>query len=268
MNLACAEQVTGALVPALEELRAAFDEDARRLADIVTIGRMHLQDASPVSLGEIFAGYEAQVARCIDRVGNVLPSLYGIALGRATAGVEIAGATGFAERAIQRVAARTGLPLVKAGPHGEGETARDAEVELSGALKAVAIALIRVADDVRCLGAEPRRGVGASFEPALLPGSSDMPGTVSPVMSQMLRQVGMRVVGNDAAVTAGGRPGARGLETTAPFIADACLDSLELLSNGATVFTDRCVRGIDANVERCAELVDRSLMLATALAAI
>jgi len=266
LHVACAEEVSRRLVPALETLHAALADKAKRFDNVLKIGRTHLQDATPVRLGQVFSGYAAQVERGVARLKDCLPRLCELALGGTAVGTGINCPEGFARRAIARLAEATGLPFVEAGNHFEAQAARDAGVELSGVLKTVAVSLHHIANDIRFLGSGPRCGIGEIRVPATQPGSSIMPGKVNPVMSEMLIQVAMRVIGNDAAVTAGGASGVFELNVSIPLIADALLESVHLMANGCRVFTDRCVAGIEADEERCAELIEKSLMLCTALA--
>ncbi|MHC4959015.1 MAG: class II fumarate hydratase [Planctomycetota bacterium] len=265
LHVALATEVAHRLLPALEGLHSALADKAQAFDHVLKIGRTHLQDATPVRLGQVFSGLAAQVQYGAARLQHCIPQLCGLALGGTAVGTGINCPEGFAEKAIARIAERTGLPFVETGNHFEAQAARDAAVELSGSLKTLAVSLIRVANDIRWLGSGPRCGIGEITIPATQPGSSIMPGKVNPVMSEMLMQVCMRVIGNDAAVTAGGASGVFELNVTIPMLADALLESIALLSNGVTTFAERCVTGIVADEERCAELISKSLMLCTAL---
>jgi len=266
LHISCAEEVDRRLLPALEGLRAALAKKAEAFDGIVKIGRTHLQDATPVRLGQVFGGYAAQVERGIDRVRDCRPRLCELALGGTAVGTGINCPAGFASKTIARIATDTGLPFVEAGNHFEAQAARDAAVELSGVLKTVAVSLYRIANDLRFLGSGPRCGIGEIQLPATQPGSSIMPGKVNPVMSEMLIQVAMRVMGNDVTVTAGGASGVFELNVAIPVIADALLESIHLLSNGCNNFVARCVDTLEADEDRCAELIEKSLMLCTPLA--
>ncbi len=266
LHVACAEQVTAALLPALAAMERALSDRARAFDDVLKIGRTHLQDATPVRLGQVFGGFAAQVERGIARLREALPRLCELALGGTAVGTGINCPPGFASSAIAKLAKGTGIPFVEAGNHFEAQAARDAAVELSGALKTVATSLHHIANNIRWLASGPRCGIGEISLPETQPGSSIMPGKVNPVMSEMLMQVCLRVFGNDAAVTAGGAGGLFELNVSLPLMADALLESIGLLANGARIFTDRCIRGIEADAERCAELLEKSLMLCTALA--
>jgi fumarate hydratase class II len=266
LHVACAEEVARRLLPALDELHAALAEKARAFDGVLKIGRTHLQDATPVRLGQVFSGFAQQARNGITRLRQAQGHLCELALGGTAVGTGINCPPGFARKTIARIAELTGVPFVEAPNHFEAQAARDAAVELSGALKTVAVSLHHIANNIRFLSCGPRCGIGEISLPATQPGSSIMPGKVNPVMSEMLMQVAMRVVGNDAAVTAAGSSGLGELNVAIPVMADALLESIELLGNGARVFAEKCVKGIDADEERCAELIEKSLMLCTALA--
>ncbi|MHC4933096.1 MAG: class II fumarate hydratase [Planctomycetota bacterium] len=266
LHVSLAEEVAGRLLPALAGIRDALAAKAQEFDDVLKIGRTHLQDATPVRLGQVFAGYSAQMERGIGRVKDTMPRLLELALGGTAVGTGINCPEGFPKIAIGHIAKKTGLDFVEAGNHFEAQAARDAAVELSGALKTVATSLYRIANDIRFLGSGPRCGVGEILLPATQPGSSIMPGKVNPVMSEMLLQVAMRVMGNDTAATAAGASGVFELNVAIPVMADALLESIHLLSNGCAVFVERCLNGIEADRERCGELIEKSLMLCTALA--
>jgi fumarate hydratase class II len=266
LHISCAEEVSNRLLPALTKLHDALQAKAEAYDSIVKIGRTHLQDATPVRLGQVFGGYAAQIERGIERVRDCMPRICELALGGTAVGTGINCPEGFPEKTIARIAEDTGLPFVEAGNHFEAQAARDAAVELSGMLKTVAVSAYRIANDLRFLGSGPRCGIGEVLLPATQPGSSIMPGKVNPVMSEMLIQVAMRVFGNDGAVTAGGASGVFELNVAIPLIADAVLESIHLLANGANTFVDKCLEGLEADEERCAELIEKSLMLCTPLA--
>ena len=266
LHIACAEEVARRLIPALETLHASLAAKAQAFDDVLKIGRTHLQDATPVRLGQVFGGFAQQVKTGVARLNHCLPQMCELALGGTAVGTGINCPPGFAKKTIGRIEETTGLPFTEAANHFEAQAARDAAVELSGTLKTVATSLYHVANNIRHLGSGPRCGIGEIALAATQPGSSIMPGKVNPVMSEMLMQVSMRVIGNDAAVTAGGTSGVFELNVAIPLMADALLESIHLLSNGATVFAERCVDDIEADEERCAELIEKSLMLCTALA--
>ncbi len=265
LHVSVAEEIQVRLRPELEALERALSDKARAFDHVLKIGRTHLQDATPIRLGQVFSGYAAQVERGIDRLDAVMGRLCELALGGTAVGTGINCPPTFAAKAIALLADRTGLPLREAENHFEAQAAQDAIVETSGALKTIAVSLYRIANDIRFLGSGPRCGVGEIVVPATQPGSSIMPGKVNPVMSEMLMQVAMRVIGNDAAVTAGGVSGVFELNVSLPLLADAMLESVALLANGCAVYREKCVDGIEADEERCAQLIETSLMLGTAL---
>jgi len=266
LHVSCAVETTEKLLPALRRLHRALKEKAKSFDDVLKIGRTHLQDATPVRMGQVFSGFAAQAQHGVDRIEAALPRLCELALGGTAVGTGINCPEGFARKAIARLSKSTGVPFREARNHFEAQAARDAAVELSGALKTVAVSLTHIANDMRWLASGPRCGIGELKLPETQPGSSIMPGKVNPVIPEALLQVCMRVVGNDAAVTMGGASGVFELNVSIPLLADALLESIHLLANAVDVFTERCVRGIEADRERCAELIEKSLMLCTALA--
>ncbi len=266
LHVACAVEVKERLLPALEFLRMSLERKSREFDDVLKIGRTHLQDATPVRLGQVFAGYQAQIVRSMARLESTMPRMCELALGGTAVGTGINCPPGFAKAAIAKLATETRVPFREAGNHFEAQAARDAAVELSGALKTVAVALTHIANDLRWLGSGPRCGIGEIQLPETQPGSSIMPGKVNPVIPEALLQVCMKVIGNDVTVTMAGASGVFELNVAIPVMADSLLESIHLLSNATRVFTDRCVDGVEADRERCAELIERSLMLCTALA--
>ena len=265
MHVAVVEELHAQLLPALRHLRAALEVKVRAFDGIVKIGRTHLQDAVPLTLGQEFSGYATQVAHGIRRVENALPHLYELAIGGTAVGTGLNAPPAWAERVAERIAALTGLPFVTAENKFEALAAHDAMVEVSGALKTVAASLFKIANDVRLLGSGPRCGIGELVLPANEPGSSIMPGKVNPTQSEALTMACVQVMGNDAAVTFAGSQGHFELNVFKPVIAYNVLQSVRLLADGARSFTDHCVVGIEADRERIAENVRRSLMLVTAL---
>jgi len=265
LHVACAEELVNRLVPALRRMHAVLDAKAREFDEVLKIGRTHLQDATPVRLGQVFSGFAAQVERGVARLEACLPRLLELALGGTAVGTGINCPEGLPGKAIAHLRGATGIEFREAGNHFEAQAARDAAVELSGALRTVAVSLTRIANDVRWLGSGPRCGIGELVLPATQPGSSIMPGKVNPVLAEALLQVCLRVVGNDATVAAAGASGVFELNVAIPVIADALLESIRLLSSGCDAFTEKCLRGLDADRARCAELIEKSLMLATAL---
>ena len=265
IHLAALEAIKFDLCPALEELAAALRRKAEAFHDVLKIGRTHLQDATPMRLGQEFSGYASQLEHGLVRLKNVEPHLSELALGGTAVGTGINTHPDFARRVIEGLSKETGLALREAANHFEAQAARDACVEASGALKTVAVSLIKIANDIRWLGSGPRLGIGELKLPPTQPGSSIMPGKVNPVMCEMLIQVSAQVIGNDAAITFGGTFGNFELNTMLPVIAWNLLQSIELLTNASRVFTRRCVNGLEADVLRCESNVERSLAMTTAL---
>ncbi len=266
IHLGALEFIQFQLVPALVELQEALRKKAEQFNDILKIGRTHLQDATPIRLGQEFSGYASQIAHGVTRLENVKPHLGELALGGTAVGTGINTHPEFARRTIEGLARETGLELRESHNHFEAQAARDACVEASGALKTVAVSLIKIANDIRWMGSGPRLGLGELKLPATQPGSSIMPGKVNPVMCEMVIQVGAQVIGNDATITFGGASGNFELNTMMPVIAYNLLQSIELLTNATRVFALRCVNGLEADVERCERNVERSLAMCTALA--
>jgi len=266
LHVACAEEVYARLIPALRSLHGALDAKAREFDDVLKIGRTHLQDATPVRLGQVFSGFAAQVERAIARLEATKPRLLELALGGTAVGTGINCPPGFAAKVIAKLAIETHLPFTEAQNHFEAQAARDAAVELSGALKATAVSLYHIANNIRWLGSGPRCGIAEIKLPETQPGSSIMPGKVNPVIPEAMLQVCMRVIGNDAAVNLAGVSGVFELNVSIPLLAETLLESIHLLSNASQVFVDKCLSGLEADRERCAELIERSLMLCTALA--
>ncbi len=266
LHISCAEELHTRLLPALRHLEVALQDKTKQFDGIVKIGRTHLQDATPVRLGQVFGGYQAQVQNSIGRLEAAQPRLLELALGGTAVGTGINCPPGFAQKTIARIAEATGLPFVEAPNHFEAQAARDAVVELSGAVRTVAVSLTRIANDLRMLGSGPRCGIGEIKLPVTQPGSSIMPGKVNPVICESVLQVCMRVLGHDAAIVAGGTSGLFELNVAIPMMAEAMLDSLHLLANVSTIFVDKCIDGIEADEPRIAALIEQSLMLCTALA--
>ncbi len=232
---------------------------------MLKIGRTHLQDATPIRLGQEFSGYASQVEQGIRRLLKLEGSLGELALGGTAVGTGVNTHVEFARRVIEGLARDTGLDLREAANHFAAQGAIDACVETSGALKTVAVSLIKIANDIRWLGSGPRCGLGELKLPAAQPGSSIMPGKVNPVMCEMLVQAGAQVIGNDAVVTFSGTHGALELNTMLPVTAYNLLQALELLANASRVFARRCVAGLEADAERCERYLEQSLSLCTAL---
>lgn len=266
MHIACAERIVHDLLPALRHLHAALDAKAKEFAHIVKIGRTHTQDATPLTLGQEFSGYAAQVASSISRIELTLPGLMELAQGGTAVGTGLNAPIGFAEQVADRIAAITGLPFVTAPNKFEALAAHDSMVFSHGALNAAAAALFKIANDIRFLGSGPRSGLGELSLPENEPGSSIMPGKVNPTQSEALTQVCVQVFGNNAALTFAGSQGHFELNVYNPLMAYNFLQSVQLLADAAVSFTDNCVVGILAREDNIKAALDRSLMLVTALA--
>ena len=266
IHVAVALALVEDLVPALWLLHGALAKKADAFEDVVKSGRTYLMDATPVRLGQEFAGWAQQVGHGVARAERARDAFLEVALGGTATGTGLNRPLGFPEKAIHRIADITGIPFREAVDHFEAQGAQDALVEASGQLKAVAVSLIKIANDIRLLASGPRVGLGELRLPATQPGSSIMPGKVNPVMCEMLVQVGYQVIGNDVAVTLGGQGGALELNTSLPLMADNVLRSISLLTRATTTFTERCVEGIEADVAACEAGVVRNLALGTALA--
>jgi fumarate hydratase class II len=254
------------LIPALEHLREALGEKAEAFDSIVKTGRTHLQDATPIRLGQVFSGYAAQAQQSVERARGAMEALRELPLGGTAVGTGLNRPLDFPRRAIAALNEALATDFVEAANHVEANAARDGIVEASGALKTIAVSLTKIANDIRWLGSGPRNGLGELELPAVQPGSSIMPGKVNPVMAEALILVAAQVIGHDAAITLGGLGGYFELNLMMPLLAYDLLRSIEWLANGVGAFTDRCVVGIEANEAHCREAVERSLALATALA--
>jgi fumarate hydratase class II len=266
IHVAAAREITGHLLPALDALAGALDAKARDFASIVKIGRTHLQDATPVTLGQEFSGYAAQCTLAAARIRRVLPDLYPLAQGGTAVGTGLNTRVGFAEGFAARMAELTGLPFVTAPNKFEALASHDALVSVHGALNAAATGLFKIANDLRLLGSGPRSGLGEISLPENEPGSSIMPGKVNPTQAEALTMVCTRVFGNQTTVTVAGSQGHFELNVFKPVLAFALLESVSLLADAAESFRVNCVEGITPNRERIADLLGRSLMLVTALA--
>ncbi len=265
MHIAAAEHVVHHLLPALKHLHAALDAKAKSFAHIIKIGRTHTQDATPLTLGQEFGGYAAQVASSIKRIELTLPGLYELAQGGTAVGTGLNAPIGFAEKVAAEIAEITGLPFITAPNKFEALAAHDAMVFAHGAINAAAAALFKIANDIRFLGSGPRAGLGELALPENEPGSSIMPGKVNPTQSEALTQVCAHIFGNQAAITFAGSQGHFELNVFNPMMAYNFLQSVQLLGDAAVSFTDNCVVGIEAREDNIRKGVENSLMLVTAL---
>ncbi len=266
MHIACAERIVHGLIPSLKHLHGALVEKQKAFDHIIKIGRTHTQDATPLTLGQEFSGYAAQVASAIERIELTLPGLLQLAQGGTAVGTGLNAPIGFAEKVAENVAAITGLPFVTAPNKFESLAAHDAMVFSHGAINAAGAALFKIANDIRLLGSGPRSGLGELALPENEPGSSIMPGKVNPTQCEALTQVCAHVAGNNAALAFAGSQGHFELNVYNPMMAYNFLQSVQLLGDAAVSFTDNCVVGIEAREDNIKAALERSLMLVTALA--
>ena len=265
VHLAALDEATNRLLPALERLEAAFAAKAAEFEDVVKSGRTHLMDAVPVTLGQEFAGYAAQVRLGARRVRNALPQVAQIPLGGTAVGNGLNTHPEFAQRIRARLSEASGLEINAPEDPFEAQANRDALVELSGALKVIAVSLTKIAQDLALMGSGPRAGIGEVLLPELQKGSSIMPGKVNPVIPEVVMQVGAQVIGNDVAITIGGLQGNFELNVRIPLIARNLLGSIHLLTSASELFASKCVEGIEANVDGCRRSAESTLAAATAL---
>ncbi|WP_424889938.1 class II fumarate hydratase [Streptomyces sp. XH2] len=265
IHIAATAAVTGDLVPALEHLAAALERKAEEFAEVVKSGRTHLMDATPVTLGQEFGGYAAQVRYGVERLRASLPRLAELPLGGTAVGTGINTPPGFSGAVIAEVARTTGLPLTEARNHFEAQGARDGLVETSGQLRTIAVGLTKIANDLRWMGSGPRAGLAEISLPDLQPGSSIMPGKVNPVICEAVLMVAAQVTGNDATVATAGAAGNFELNVMLPVMAKNVLESVRLLANASRLLADRTVDGITADVERAREYAESSPSVVTPL---
>jgi len=265
VHLAALDEITNELLPALRALSKSLAAKAREFDDVVKSGRTHLMDAVPVTLGQEFGGYAAQVAQGVERLSSALGRLGQIPLGGTAVGTGLNTHPQFAERVRGRLSEETGLTISAPADPFEAQAARDALVEMSGSLKTVAVSLTKIANDLRLMGSGPRAGLAEIFLPELQKGSSIMPGKVNPVIPEVVTQVAAQVIGNDAAITAGGMQGHFELNVFVPLLARNLLDSIKLLASASRLLAEKCVDGIEANREACERYAELTLSAATAL---
>ena len=265
MHIAAAERIVHGLLPSMVHLRDVLAGKADEFAEVVKIGRTHLMDAVPLTLGQEFSAYAHQIGKDIERVESTQPDLYELAIGGTAVGTGLNTHPEFATRAAAAIAEITGLPFVSAPNFFEALAAHDAVVQTSGALKTTAVSLLKIGNDIRLLGSGPRTGLGEIILPANEPGSSIMPGKVNPTQVEALTMVAAQVIGNDVAIAVGGSSGQLELNVFKPMMIYNLLQSIRLLSDACRSFADNCAAGIEPNRDRIAELLDRSLMLVTAL---
>ena len=265
INIAAVESATHQLIPALEKLQISLAKKVDEFKDIIKLGRTHLQDATPLSLGQEFSGYASQVEHGITRVKNALNHCYELAMGGTAVGTGINSVEGFSDASAKEIAKLTGLPFITAPNKFEALGAHDSIVELSAALKTVAASLNKIANDIRWLGSGPRSGIGEIILPANEPGSSIMPGKVNPTQAEAVTMVCTQVIGNDVTITIAGASGNFELNVYRPVLAFNILQSIRLLAEVSVSFAENCVDGILANEERIHKNLHNSLMLVTAL---
>ncbi len=266
IHLAAASAIRHQLVPALAKLAAALDDKAREFHDVLKIGRTHMMDATPVRLGQEFGGWARQAAQSAARATRAVDALLELPLGGTAVGTGLNAHPEFARKAIARLADATGIHFREADDHFEAQASKDGCVEAHGLLATIAVSLHKIACDIRLLGSGPRCGLGEINLPATQPGSSIMPGKVNPVMAESVTMVAARVAGNQTTVGWCGIGGFLELNVSMPLMAACLLESIQLLTNAANAFRSRCVEGIQANEERCNELIELSLSMVTALA--
>ncbi|MGD2127347.1 MAG: class II fumarate hydratase, partial [Desulfobacteraceae bacterium] len=264
IHIAAMKEIRDRLLPCLELLRSRLLEKAEAFEGIKKIGRTHLQDAVPMTLGQEFGGYARQVELGVDRIQAAETRLSELALGGTAVGTGLNTHPEFASKVIAGISEETGCPFEEATNHFEAQAAQDAAVEVSGALKTLGVGLIKIANDIRWLSSGPRCGLGEIHLPSLQPGSSIMPGKVNPVIPEVVVQAVAQVIGNDAAITVGGQAGNFELNVMLPLIAHNLLQSIQLLTSTVSAFAEKCIKGITANREKCASNLERSLALATA----
>jgi len=266
IHISAALELSGKLLPALEGLQESLEKKAQEFDEVIKTGRTHLMDAMPVRLGQEFSGYAAQVQQSHKRLEGVLPRLYELALGGTAVGTGINTHPEFGGRIAQALAEETGLPFKEAGNHFAAQAAMETAVELSGALKALAVALYKIANDLRWMNSGPQAGLAEIKLPALQPGSSIMPGKVNPVIPEAVIMVAMQAMGSDLTVTTAAASGSFELNVALPVIAYNLLLTIETLANASLVFAGKCIEGIVANRERMGRLAEQNPILATALA--
>ncbi len=266
LHIAALAAITASLLPALKQLQQALAEKSTAFDTVVKIGRTHLADATPIRLGQEFGGYARQIELSIERIESAARGLEELPLGGTAVGTGINADPRFAPMTIQKIAAHTGLPFREATNHFEAQSSKDAVVFVSGALKTLAVSLTKIANDLRWLASGPRCAIGEINLPDTQPGSSIMPGKVNPVICEAVLQVAAQVIGCDATITVCGQAGNFELNVMMPVMALRLLEAIELSASVVRVFTEKCVTGIEANPARCAELVENSLAMVTALA--
>jgi len=265
IHLSVRTRIHTALMPALENLHKALSAKADAFADIPKLGRTHLQDAVPMTLGQEFSGYARQIELALERIKATDPRLAELAIGGTAIGTGLNTHPDFAGKVCERISEDTNLVFREAENHFEAQAAKDTAVEVSGILKSIAVSFTKIANDIRWLASGPRSGIGEITLPSLQPGSSIMPGKVNPVIPEAVLQVAAQVVGNDAAITLSGLSGNFELNVMMPVIAFNLMQSVELLASAASVFKEKCIEGITPNAETCEGYIEQSLAMVTGL---
>jgi fumarate hydratase class II len=265
IHVSALEGLKQELLPSLEVLRSAFARKMEEFDEIVKIGRTHMQDATPVRMGQEFGGYASMIEHGIDRIEKTLGNLSELAIGGTAVGTGINTHPEFARGVVEKLNEMTGFSFVEAKNHFEAQGSKDAVVETSGALKTIAVSLMKIANDIRFLGCGPRCGIAELMLPAVQPGSSIMPGKVNPVIAESVCQVSAQVIGNDTTIAIGGLMGNLELNVMMPVMAYNLLQSIEILSRVSRIFADKCIDGLKADERRINEILDKSLALCTAL---
>ena len=266
IHIAVLQAIESELLPALRTLRTSLDGKAKAFDGVVKIGRTHLQDATPLRMGQEFSGYARQAELSIRRVGGCRDAVAEVALGGTAVGTGLNMHPELAGRVVRKINEMTGLEFREASNHFEAQGAQDSLVEASGALKTVAVSLMKIANDIRWLGSGPRCGIGEIIVPAVQPGSSIMPGKVNPVIAESVIQVAAQGIGNDLVVTLGGQWGSFELNTMLPVMASNLLESIEILANASRNFAERCIDGLEIDEERTASMIEKSMAMVTSLA--
>jgi fumarate hydratase class II len=266
IHLAATDVLVHQLIPALKHLHATLQDKSVQNKDVVKIGRTHLMDATPITLGQEISAWARQIELGITRLKSCLPRITELAQGGTAVGTGLNTHPDFGKTMAATLSESYGIDFQEAANHFEAQAAQDAAVELSGALKTVAVSLVKIANDVRLLNMGPRCGIAEISVPAVQPGSSIMPGKVNPVIAESMAQVCAQVIGNDAAITFGGASGLLDLNVMLPMMAHNLLESEEILANAAIMFTDKCIVGLTANIEKCEQQIQWSMSMVTSLA--
>ena len=266
IHIAAYEQLKTHTLPTLRTLHSALEKKQKEFENVIKCGRTHLQDATPITLGQEFSGYACQILRGIERLEHSSKRLLLLALGGTAVGTGLNTHPEFAAKAVGEIAKRTGSPFVEASNHFEAQATQDSAVEVSGQLRTVAVSLMKIANDIRWLSSGPRAAIGELYLPEIQPGSSIMPAKVNPVVCESVMMTCAQIMGNDQTVLIAGQHGNFELNVMMPVLAFNLLESIELLGNVCKNFTEKCVVGITANEERCLELAEKSLAMVTSLA--